>query len=86
MAAGVIYPLIAPLVVPPAVAGFAMALSSVTVVCSSLFLKFWTPPKVVDKADKGKRGKGAIIVGEPHPIITADEEATVDEETGLLEK
>ena len=46
LAAGVLYPLIKPLVVPPAIAGLAMALSSVTVVLSSLTLKLWKAPVI----------------------------------------
>jgi cation transport ATPase len=41
LAAGLLYPIIKPIVVPPAIAGLAMALSSVTVVLSSLSLKLW---------------------------------------------
>ena len=44
LAAGILYPAIHPITVPPAVAGLAMALSSVTVVCSSLLLKLYRPP------------------------------------------
>ncbi len=47
LAAGVLYPVIKPLVVPPAVAGLAMALSSVTVVLSSLALRLWRPPVIL---------------------------------------
>jgi Cu+-exporting ATPase len=46
LAAGVLYPLIKPVVVPPAIAGLAMALSSVTVVLSSLTLRLWRPPVI----------------------------------------
>ena len=51
LAAGVLYPINSALVVPPAVAGLAMALSSVTVVLSSLALKLWKPP-VIDLVDQ----------------------------------
>lgn len=46
LAAGVLFPVLRPMVVPPAIAGLAMALSSVTVVLSSLALKLWRAPKV----------------------------------------
>ena len=51
LAAGLFYPLTKPLVVPPAIAGLAMALSSCTVVLSSLLLKLWQPPKLNFKKD-----------------------------------
>lgn len=45
LAAGVLFPFVGVVVLPPAVAGFAMALSSITVVVSSLLLKvrFFVP-------------------------------------------
>ena len=45
IAAGVFFPLIK-VVLPPEVAGFAMALSSVSVVVSSLLLRNYRPPKL----------------------------------------
>jgi hypothetical protein len=45
LAAGALYPLLAPLAMPPAVCALAMALSSTTVVLSSLLLKRYQPPK-----------------------------------------
>ena len=42
-AAGVLYPLLL-IQLPPMVAGLAMALSSVSVVCSSLLLHLYAPP------------------------------------------
>ncbi len=44
LAAGVLYPLIRPMAMPPAVCALAMALSSTTVVFSSLLLKKYRPP------------------------------------------
>ena len=44
LAAGVLYAAIRPVMVPPAVAGLAMALSSVSVIGSSLLLKLYKPP------------------------------------------
>ena len=47
IAAGVFYPLVS-VPLPPAVAGLAMALSSVSVVASSLLLKRYRPPELAD--------------------------------------
>ena len=44
LAAGALYPLIRPMAMPPAVCALAMALSSTTVVFSSLLLKKYRPP------------------------------------------
>lgn len=46
VAAGIFYPLMHPHPMPPWVAGLAMALSSVSVVASSLALRWYTPPKI----------------------------------------
>ena len=48
LAAGVFFPQFH-LMVPPMFAGAAMALSSVSVVCSSLLLRCYTPPKLPPK-------------------------------------
>jgi len=64
LAAGVLYPLIKPIVVPPAIAGLAMALSSVTVVLSSLALKLWKPP--------------AISLVSQHPLSSSDGNLDLD--------
>jgi len=45
LAAGVFYPLMHPAMLPPWAAGIAMACSSVSVVVSSLLLRFYVPPK-----------------------------------------
>jgi hypothetical protein len=45
VAAGVFFPLMHPQVLPPWVAGLAMALSSVSVVTSSLLLRLYKPPQ-----------------------------------------
>ena len=59
IAAGVFFPLIK-VVLPPEVAGFAMALSSVSVVVSSLLLRNYKPPKIKStygrKLRQGKLG------------------------------
>ena len=59
IAAGVFFPLIK-VVLPPEVAGFAMALSSVSVVVSSLLLRNYRPPKIKStfgrKLRQGKLG------------------------------
>lgn len=44
LAAGLLYPLIHPLAMPPSFCAFTMALSSTTVVVSSLLLKRYKPP------------------------------------------
>jgi hypothetical protein len=46
LAAGVFYPWIHTRL-PPTVAALAMALSSISVVCSSLALRFYRPPNIV---------------------------------------
>ena len=46
IAAGVLYPAIRPGTLPPAAAGLAMAMSSVSVVLSSLALKLYKPPQI----------------------------------------
>jgi len=50
IAAGVFFPLIY-ITIPPWVAGLAMALSSISVLLSSLLLKRYTPPKIWRKAN-----------------------------------
>jgi hypothetical protein len=53
-AAGVFFPLLK-VAIPPWAAGLAMACSSVSVVCSSLLLKFYTPPNFdIPGVDGGK--------------------------------
>lgn len=47
IAAGVFFPTAMHLRVPPWVAGAAMAASSISVVCSSLLLRYYKPPKIV---------------------------------------
>jgi Cu+-exporting ATPase len=51
IAAGVLYPAIHPGTLPPAAAGLAMALSSVSVVLSSLWLKRYKKPLIQDFED-----------------------------------
>lgn len=46
IAAGVLYPAIHPATLPPAAAGLAMALSSVSVILSSLCLRLYRPPQI----------------------------------------
>ena len=47
LAAGVFFPRFH-MLVPPMFAGFAMAMSSVSVVCSSLLLRCYRPPRIDD--------------------------------------
>eukprot|EP00928_Gymnodinium_smaydae_P035064 TRINITY_DN24735_c0_g1_i3.p1 TRINITY_DN24735_c0_g1~~TRINITY_DN24735_c0_g1_i3.p1 ORF type:complete len:579 (+),score=73.15 TRINITY_DN24735_c0_g1_i3:205-1941(+) len=59
LAAGLFYPLIQTML-PPTVAGIAMAMSSVSVVTSSLMLRFYKPPalkKLYDTQGKGDAGQ-----------------------------
>lgn len=60
IAAGVLYPAIHPGTLPPAAAGLAMALSSVSVVLSSLWLKRYKAPHVQDCTDKVVSFSGMI--------------------------
>jgi Cu+-exporting ATPase len=60
IAAGVLYPAIHPGTLPPAAAGLAMALSSVSVVLSSLWLKRYKAPQIPDCADGVTSFTGAI--------------------------
>jgi P-type Cu+ transporter len=48
LAAGVLYPFMK-VGIPPTVAGAAMAMSSVSVILSSLQLKMYKPPKIAQK-------------------------------------
>jgi len=50
VAAGVLYPVLQ-VCVPPFVAGICMALSSISVVCSSLMLRRYRPPKLINYSD-----------------------------------
>lgn len=52
IAAGVLYPAIHPGTLPPAAAGLAMALSSVSVILSSLWLRLYRPPRISMNQDK----------------------------------
>ena len=52
LAAGILYPLIRPMAMPPAVCALSMALSSTTVVFSSLLLKRYMPPVNDSKREK----------------------------------
>jgi Cu+-exporting ATPase len=54
VAAGVLFPLIHTRL-PPTVAALAMALSSLSVVSSSLALRFYRPPKIIEDAHEQRR-------------------------------
>ena len=60
LSAGVLFPFIRPVMVHPAVAALAMALSSVTVVTSSLLLKFFKPPSI-HISNKNKEGYDQLV-------------------------
>merc|ERR1712173_111756 len=67
-AAGVFYPLIH-YALPPFMAGLLMCLSSISVVCNSLLLKLYKPPKAekysagVQKSSKIKKVTDSLVKG-----------------------
>ena len=71
-AAGIFFPLLH-VAVPPWMAGGAMAMSSVCVVTSSLFLKRYTPPDAEKLAAKGRRAKcdgaGVTPIADSYPLL-----------------
>lgn len=68
VAAGVFYPLMQPRPMPPWIAGLAMALSSISVVASSLALKWYSPRTMTAAADHAKVTgyAGPHVVGLTH--------------------
>lgn len=65
LAAGLLMPLLHT-AIPPYVAGAAMALSSVSVLASSLALKAYRPPRVA-LSDSGGSGSSSGVEGGPRP-------------------
>eukprot|EP00040_Diaphanoeca_grandis_P024456 m.134367 g.134367 ORF g.134367 m.134367 type:complete len:1080 (-) comp29737_c0_seq1:132-3371(-) len=60
VAAGVFYPLMYPKTLPPWAAGIAMAGSSVSVVLSSLLLRWYSPPKPPTKPELSKMSRALV--------------------------
>ena len=60
LAAGLVFPTFH-LLVPPMYAGAAMALSSVSVVCSSLMLRCYSPPSLPKRSPYGGRKVHAMV-------------------------
>jgi len=65
VAAGVLYPFTAPARLPPSLAAFAMAMSSVCVVASSLLLNLFKPPRELANVTGIGNGMGAADVVRP---------------------
>jgi P-type Cu+ transporter len=70
IAAGVFFPLVR-VVLPPEVAGLAMALSSVSVVLSSILLKRYRPPEITPSFGRTVRHGGALGI-EKVVVVTHD--------------
>merc|ERR1711991_60140 len=64
LAAGVLYPFLL-IQFPPMFAGAAMALSSVSVVCSSLLLRLYQPPRPISFREAERGIQPQLVIGEP---------------------
>ena len=91
LAAGVLYPFLF-IQFPPMFAGAAMALSSVSVVCSSLLLRFYQPPRPLSHREAAKllaldrRRRGESSGGDVTPTGRVAEEAKPAVELARVEE
>ena len=75
IAAGAVYPVIHARL-PPTVAALAMALSSISVVLSSLLLRLYNPPDVMEDAERPQtrlRGRQAVTTNEQRNQMDTDD-------------
>jgi cation transport ATPase len=62
IAAGVLYPALKVVAIPPGFAGLSELLSSVPVVLGSLALFWWSPPKPPPAEPPARRGDAAVAL------------------------